>query len=147
MTYASAVTVPSNTTIENPLITRIKVISGILTKVGVYIPPGHAGLTGFSIYQASTQVYPFDRDTWVRGNNLSIVDEVNYDIDISESELLLYTYNLDDLIDHTFEYRITVEKFDVLSVLSEINGTLLRLEESGKSAPKNTGVLSKIFGK
>ena len=118
-----------------------------MTSIGIYIPPGHAGLTGVALFMASVQLYPFSRGNWIKGNNIKINDSINYYVNERETELIIKTYNLDDKLDHTVEVRITIEELSILGLLVDINARLSEMNDLLKEKTYKPGTIAGMFKK
>ena len=73
----------------------------------IYIPAGHHALAGMRILYGIEQLFPKQKDTWLRGEDESIVVDEWWDLVEQPITLRVQGYNLDDTYDHTFYIRIT----------------------------------------
>lgn len=97
------VTVPANTAIASPTSTPTALGHCILDAVSVFIPSGHAGLTGLAIQLAGVHVVPFgDNTAYVLGNDST--DEFDLGVEV-DTGLNVITYNIDAAFPHTFYLR------------------------------------------
>ncbi len=100
--YATDFLVPAGTPIAVPNIAPVPLDNRILDSVRVIIPPGHNGLTGFSVRDSAVNIVPYVQGTWLVGND-EIVDFA-YNGEVTAGGLQAYGYNL-DIFDHTFHLR------------------------------------------
>jgi hypothetical protein len=110
--YTFEFTIPANTPQTTPASQDLTLEEGIVTRVNIVIPPGHATLAGMAIFSDNTQVLP--QSGWLKGNN----DNLIFDVDIpipgtgtpAVYKLTAKGYNTDDTYPHTFYIRIWVMK-------------------------------------
>ncbi len=106
--FAKTITVPKNTPSTSPLADTIEIQAGVIHRVRVSIPSGHAGLTGIHILRGLHQIAPTSGTEWFTGDDAA-VDYQEF-IEVLESPFMLYleAYNEDDTYDHTFVVSIGV---------------------------------------
>lgn len=109
--YQKTITTNPNTNKDNPLITQVLLVSGVVKSLGIYFPFGHGGLTGVSFFTYTHQIYPSERDTWFIGNDLWLVLNTSVNIDTDPYLLEIRTYNTDSVYPHTFYITIEIEEF------------------------------------
>ncbi len=97
------VTTPSNTAIAAAISTNWTPGPGVLERLELVIPDGHAGLTGLQLLWGGRQVVPYEATDFLQGNN----DEISVDLglDVSGKTLVVRTYNLDDTFGHSHYLR------------------------------------------
>lgn len=99
------VTIPANTPQAAPVERNTSFSPGRVVHLEVLVPPGHNGLTGFSIAQAHQPIYPERAGTFIVANNERFEWEMEDDIDSGNWQL--FGYNL-SLIAHSFYLRFYV---------------------------------------
>lgn len=110
MHFFFEVSVPKNTTQAAPHTEILRLSSGVITHVTIYIPRGHVGLAHLQILYHEHQLYPLNPGGSYRGNETTI-DFVEYQpITVSPSELKTRCWNLDDTFAHTFLVGIAVQR-------------------------------------
>lgn len=112
--YAFEFPVPPNTSRENPKITSQKILGEVIDFIRVVIPPGHQGLTGVRIEDASNTILPAMGSTsfWLRGDNSEFNDNQNRKFSDPPWTLRFVGYNSDDLRTHTFFIYVSITKGD-----------------------------------
>lgn len=90
---------PARTAIATPLQTNISFPNGDVERVDIYIPAGHAGLTGFQLANAHQPVIPFDTGEYIIGEN----ERLSYPLEGygDSGSWQMFAYNLDQF-NHTF---------------------------------------------
>ena len=106
--FSKTITVPKNTHADEPYVDTLEIQFGILHRVHISIPSGHAGLTGIHLLQALHQVAPTSGSEWFTGDDAEL--EYPEFIEISETpfSISIEAYNLDDTYDHTFMIGVGV---------------------------------------
>lgn len=99
------VTVAAGVTATAPTETATAFASGIVTRVEITIPNGHAGLTGIRLAVAHGVVIPNNTGAWIVGN----ATELGYDLvgQLDSGAWSAFTYNT-DVYAHTFHVRFAV---------------------------------------
>lgn len=130
------VTIPKNTPASTPQIETIEIQSGIVHRIHISIPSGHAGLTGVRVLRGLHQVAPTTGSEWFQGDDMEL-DYQEY-IEVAEApfELTIESYNADDTYAHTFRVGIGVLPEwvllpqvllkDILSGVAEILGGITK---------------------
>jgi hypothetical protein len=106
--FSKSIIVPKNTPSDTPLQETIAVQTGIVHRVHVSIPSGHAGLTGVHVLQGLHQVAPTTGSEWFSGDDVELDYPEFVEIKESPFELTIEAYNRDDTYDHTFVVAIGV---------------------------------------
>jgi len=106
--YTVELSIPANTSEDNP-VTRIKEIEGaILNTIHFLIPDGHVGLARLAIFYGIEQIFPYESGTWLRGNDESFNINLKWPLPESKISLILKGWNEDDTYSHTFYLRLEV---------------------------------------
>jgi len=115
MIYTFVVTVPANTTEENPIRQELALDKGVIRKFVVQIPPGHAGLCKFGIFRGDSQIWPKNRSEKLAGDGvLLIFDDEYYPLLQPPYSLFFVGWNEDELYDHSvylYFQLLTKEEF------------------------------------
>lgn len=99
----TTVTVAANVLSTAPTSTNPNLGSCIVESVNVFIPPGHAGLTGLAVQLAGVHVVPYgDNTAWVIGDDASLDFELGVEVG---ADLRILTYNVDLAFSHAFYLR------------------------------------------
>jgi hypothetical protein len=134
--FHKTISVPENTAEAAPHIETIDIQSGVVHRVHISIPSGHAGLTGVRVLRGLHQVAPTSASEWFQGDDMEL-DYQEY-IEIAEApfELTIESFNLDDTYAHTFRVGIGVLPEwvlvpqlmlrDIMTGVSEILGGITR---------------------
>lgn len=91
-TFLFVATTPPGTPIANPVSTPAPLEDAKLANLRIVIPSGHVGLTGIRLLQSGQQIFPWDNNQYLVGND-RVVD-VPMDHEITISGLVIETYNL-----------------------------------------------------
>lgn len=100
MQFTYEITVPVNTTKDDPERLPIKLCYGHLKRVQVFFPWGCAGWVGIRVVHYEYQLYPTNRASWFMGNDLLIDFECEYEILQGWNEFKLEGYNEDNFYPH-----------------------------------------------
>ena len=110
MLYSYDLVLPANTTKTAPVTLDCPVSPGILSRVVVVFPSGHAGLTHLRIMQWSHQLYPTNEDGSLSGDG-EVLDWPE-ELELRDSPLVfrLVGWNDDDTYQHTITVRLDIIK-------------------------------------
>jgi hypothetical protein len=106
--YSLAVETAANTAESSKLETRLVMERGVITKVGVFIPAGHAGLCHGQIYRARHQVWPRNWAGNFAGDDIYIVWEESWPLLYPPYELTIKTWNEDTTYAHTLYFHLVI---------------------------------------
>jgi hypothetical protein len=110
--YVIDFNIPKNTTQTSPKTANLVMEAGVVNRVNIIIPPGHAALAGLQIFNNTEQVIPVT--SWIKGNDDNLIFDVDIQLTGSGSppvyQLTLKGYNEDDTYDHTFYVRVWLMK-------------------------------------
>jgi len=106
MLYTIVLNVPANTPVTSPVKQDIVLETGVLSKVSVLIPSGHAGLAHLVILYGETQVIPREGD--ISGDDETLTFTECFEIAAPSETLTLVGWNEDDTYDHEFIVRFEV---------------------------------------
>jgi len=114
MNYNFTVTVPKNTAQATPYTKMLVLTAGVIRKMIIRIPPGHADLTGLVLKYHETQIYPLNPGEYYHGDDEKIDFEEYMPILVNPYELKAEAWNSDDTYAHDFIINITVIRPDEL---------------------------------
>ena len=83
MLYVVKITTDPNVPKDKPKETKVKIYEEVITKVGVYFPPGPQLLTGVALFYGNYQIFPFKENDWVIGDNVYIEGRVYWKLSLS----------------------------------------------------------------
>lgn len=100
------VTTPANTASSFPQSTNFLVGPGVVERIEVVVPAGHAGLTGIAFEWGGRQVVPYEGGEWLTGND----DKISVDLGlyVQATPLRVRTYNTDEAFEHSHHLRAYV---------------------------------------
>lgn len=106
--FSKTITVAKNTSAEHYTSDTIEIQFGIIHRVHISVPSGHAGLTGIRILQGLHQIAPTSGSEWFQGDDMELDYNDFIEIDQTPFELTVEAYNTDDTYAHTFRVGIGV---------------------------------------
>jgi len=108
MAYEKTITVPANTTKENPIIKEYTLEYGIITGMAVKFPAGCYGLVHVVVKRFESQILPYHEGDDINGDD-ETVPFITY-IPMLEKpfSVKIVCWNEDDTYDHTISVRIEV---------------------------------------
>ncbi len=112
--FSKVITVPKNTTAAVPLVTDYSIQSGIIHRVDIRIPAGHAGLTGIRVLRGLHQIAPVTGEEWFIGDDTLLSYPEHIEIRETPFELTIEAYNTDDTYDHAFIVGMGVLPAEIL---------------------------------
>jgi hypothetical protein len=124
MYYQLELAIPPNTTKDNPQYDALGVTSGNIISLSIYFPWGCAGLVGVQILRNTYQLMPLTRGEWLIGNDIYIVSEYNFSIDVDPYELNVVSFNNDDTYNHHPIVSATIARYAVSANLDAFLRTL-----------------------
>jgi len=109
MLFTFSIEAAPKTPKERPATKTLKLHAGVITKISILIPVGHAALAHLAIYDGETQIMPWGEDQYIEGDGETIVWEPDYVLASEPARLEARAWNEDDTYPHTFYIRIWVE--------------------------------------
>lgn len=103
--YEFDVTSPAQTTRTSPTEVRALLTKGVVTRVAVQIPLGVKGLTGAQIWRGNSQIWPSNPGGYIKGDDVVIEWDDEYDLADQPLTLRLRVWNDDDSYAHTITFR------------------------------------------
>ena len=116
-------TIPANTSKEDPQTLDVELPVGVIHKIDIVFPPGCCGLAGVAVFHGLHQVWPSYSDEWFSTDGETISFEEFYEVKPGFTTFTLKGYNEDDTYQHTIIFRFGVLK------KSEIQGIWLPWSE------------------
>jgi len=118
MIYSFRITVPANTPDTDPVREELKLDKGVIRRLSIQIPPGHAGLCKFGIYRGDSQVWPKNTNEKFAGDGVLLTfDDEYFPILQPPLSLFFVGWNEDELNDHSvFIYFQLMTKEEYLSM-------------------------------
>jgi len=110
MHFFFEISIPKNKTEILPHTEILKLSSGVITHVTIYIPRGHAGLAHLQLLYHEHQLYPLNPGGSYRGNETTIDFAEYQPIIVSPYELKARAWNDDDTYAHSFLVGIAVQR-------------------------------------
>ncbi len=131
--FQKTITVAANTPISDPMTEVIEVQAGVIHRIRVSIPAGHAWLTGVHVLQGLHQIAPTSTSEWFSGDD-DIIDYNEFiELKSATTQLMIEAYNTDTEYAHSFAVNIGVmPRFVVLP--QEIIAEMLQAVSSILSA-------------
>ena len=109
MFFCWDITIPADTSEEEPLIDYLELPKGVITHVDMKFPAGCHGMVKARLFKEALQLVPLSSDEWVTGDDESVPTD-------TYAELPAYPYKLkyklcspDTDYDHTITIRIQVQ--------------------------------------
>ena len=138
--YEADLLVPAGTPQTAPATFVIPLPQGLVGRVTLTVPPGHAGNTGFQLLWAGVPIVPYGGAGWIVADDYT--DSWELDQDVNPGQLVMAGYNA-DVFAHTFFLRILWSQGPVplpISVsLAAPAGTGPDLSGLGAAAPGASG--------
>jgi len=125
MLFTFSITAPANTPKTSPVKKTLKLRKGVITKISVLIPPGHAALGHLAILHGETQIMPWGEDQYLEGDGETITWEPDYELPSEPAVLEARAWNEDTAYEHTFYIRMWVKptkavpRWDIIEAGSE----------------------------
>jgi len=108
--YFVSMTIPADTPVTSPVKLEVTLEGEVLNEIAYLIPPGWCALAHFRLMYGEKQVYPYEPDTWVTGDDLFHRAPLRWRIPGKRDKVRLEGYNEDDTYDHAVYVWLTVER-------------------------------------
>lgn len=102
-------TVPANTSKDNPVTLVCPVILGTITQAVVFIPPGSNGLAHLKIQWGLRQLFPSNEEGDFSQAGIALAWPENISLDAEPAELRMVGWNDDDTFDHTLHFSVAMQ--------------------------------------
>ena len=100
------ITIPANTSQDNPLEKELEVEGDYLTKIEVLFPSGCTCLAGLQVRYGAELIVPAEEGTWLVGDNETVRVEMTWPLPERKAKLTFLAYNEDELYPHTLYIRV-----------------------------------------
>lgn len=120
MYFVYPLTIPAQTTQDDPVIAMMGLCYGTIMRVRVLFPPGPCGLAHMQIYRYEHQLYPTTPGASFAWDDTVIEFTDSYPLLGVPFEVKLLGWNTDDSYPHTIEVHLEVAEFDITRVLYEL---------------------------
>jgi hypothetical protein len=108
MYYVFSLTIPANTTQQDPERQVCQLTHGVIKKVAVAFPPGPKGLAHLVIRHWEHQAWPTNPEASFAWDNYTIEFDEEFELDTAPYTLTLEGWNEDDTHEHTITVRVGV---------------------------------------
>ena len=108
MIYTTLITAAAKGTKKTAVRTTLKINKGLIWLMEVDFPPGCVGLTHVQIFDGKYQLLPASPDKDLSGDGQLLRYDDLYLKEAAPFELVVTTWNTDELWDHTIQVRIGV---------------------------------------
>lgn len=126
MFFSRAITVANTYTEANPLVTRIAVSHGVITRVSFRPRPGHSGLCHARVFYHEHQLFPVDRNQSLHGDTFPIEWDEYEELFTEPYELVIRSWNVDETYSHTFDISFTILPQSVIQPVPQLPTLLMR---------------------
>lgn len=109
MIYQKTLSIPANTSKDNPVTEIIEVNKGLIYQVTAIIPTGCAGLAGIRVIDGLYQVYPTTPNEWFIGDGSTHTFSDTYLKHTPPYSFRVEGYNIDDTYEHNLTIMIGME--------------------------------------
>ena len=108
MFYAWDITIPKNTTEDNPIKKELELTHGVITKIAIKFPIGCSGMVKVRLLRFETPIMPLNRDGWVTGDGETVEATYWYELTDSPYTLNFLAISPNTQYDHTVTVRINI---------------------------------------
>lgn len=113
MLFSFPITVPANTSADNPTTQTLKLDVGVITTVGVRFAAGCHGLVQVRLLKDESILVPLNKDTWLNGDDETVENDVYYQFESAPYELKFLGSSPGTSYAHTVLVRVNVLSVDV----------------------------------
>lgn len=100
--------IPINTIEASPIELTTKLARGRLDFIDIGIPRGVNRLAQCRVYYNEFQIVPFNRNSWISGNDITIRVPIDIELDEEPYDLHMLCINQDDTFSHELSFGISV---------------------------------------
>ena len=111
MRYYVELNVPLGTPPSAPAIAEIKLTPGVIEHVSLYFPPGSGGWLNVQLWLNGSQLVPWERGTWQRGDDVLIPDYGKYPVVAEPYLLIVKAFNTGALYAHSVMVGVELTAF------------------------------------
>lgn len=121
MLYIWHVTVTAGTVQTAPAEEKVKVRTGVITKIEVKFPRGCHGLVYATVSHRLTQLLPFNAKGGAAADDETVSGEYFWELKKGQTELALRCWSPDATYDHTITFRINILPRKVATMIPVID--------------------------
>ncbi len=104
--YVVDLTIPANTSEQNPITVKLQVEEEVVVRVGCYFPPGCRGMVYTAVYYGEEQIFPRPYASYLHGDGEAITWDEYYVLPSSPCVLTIRGWSPGTRYDHTVQWRI-----------------------------------------
>jgi len=134
MFYVFPITTPPSTAETAKVKTILQLTRGRITQIQVHFPSGHVGLTHIGLSRGLHQFYPTNPESTFSSSDEAIVFAEDFLLDTPPLQLEAYTWNLDEVYEHTITVRVQLAALPEKSSLVDEVKALLGLGQEATRA-------------
>lgn len=129
MWFDVEITVPASTAETSPVVTRLPVSRGVITRVSYRPRDGHLWLCHSQIRYQNTQIFPTNPEGDLHGDYFPIEWNEFIELDAEPYELVIYSWNEDDTYEHVFDFSVAITPRAAITAIAivEAIGNLFRI--------------------
>src|SRR5487761_2171995 len=109
MIFVAAITTPKLTPNNSPVITRIPIVAGTMTRLLIWFPPGVNALAHIKLLWGLYQIFPSNDQADFAGGDVLIDWDEDITIDQPPLNLTAVTWNDDDTYPHTVTVHVVIK--------------------------------------
>jgi len=129
MLYTHTLTVPANTTENDPAEEVVKLTHGVITMVEVEFPPGCAGLVRAFIRRSLHQVWPSNQGGQFRTDGRAIRWNDYYELFDEPLELTVGAWSDDDFYSHDVLFRFELTSREIAERGKVVSGVTNKVRQ------------------
>jgi len=114
MRYAATLTIPANTTEDDPHEKTVDLCYGQIKQVFVLFPPGHGGLTHLQVFYQTRQIFPTTPGESFTGGDTTYEFDENWPIYEPPLAVTLRAWNLDDTYEHSIIVQLLLLPLEIM---------------------------------
>jgi len=108
MLHSKHITFEPGQTEETSLKTRFQVNRGMMHTIWVTYPPGCAGLVKLRLFHEGHPFLPVEKDAFIRGDAITYVYPVMYEIKTAPEQITIEGWNEDDTYSHEIDVQMLI---------------------------------------
>jgi hypothetical protein len=106
--YCWNITITAGRTESAPTEQSLKLQNGVITYLSVKFPKGCKNLVEVKLFRWTWQMLPFNRDSWLTGDDETVIDEPFYELDTEPYFLTFKGAAPSATYDHVITVRVRV---------------------------------------
>lgn len=115
MRYCYQLSVPVGTTAADPTTWEITLTPGVIERASFYFPPGSGGYLNVQLWLNGSQLIPWERGEWLRGDDVLIPDSGRYPVDEEPYLLTIKAYNDGTLYAHQVLVAVELTAYQIVT--------------------------------